>query len=55
MAAEGEGPFRGLSPLYKPDVIGHLAAQSSVFGANQAQYLIFNSNVDQTVKCFRIH
>lgn len=50
MAAEGEKALlRGLLSLYRPDVIGHLAAQSSVFGADQAPISYFDSNVDQTV------
>ena len=43
-------PLRGLLSLYRPDVIGHLAAKSSVYESNQAPIEYYNVNVDYTLQ-----
>lgn len=49
VAEKGEKTLlRGLFSLYRPDVIGHLSARSSVFESNQIPSAYFESNVEET-------
>lgn len=49
-AEKGEKTLvKGLLSLYRPDIVGHLAARSSVFESNQAPLQYFESNVEYTL------